>query len=60
MNENKNPIATVCGNEVRIYGPLEKTRRPLMRVIGFPHHGAALNYAQEHDDKNKPINPGKA
>lgn len=60
MNEAAQPIAAVCGSQVRIYGPLNVTRRPLLRVIEFPHRGAALNYAQEHDDRNKPAQPKRA
>ncbi len=53
--ENK-PVVGVCGNEARIYGPLDEQtkRRPLQRVVEFPHHGAAVLFAQEfEDDKNQ-------
>ena len=55
MNHENNNIAAVCDNEVRIYGPLSgnSTRRRLLRIEEFPHHGAALAYAVEFDDKQR-------
>lgn len=51
MNE-VNPVATVCDNEVRIYGSVgPKGRRPLIKVISFKSKGAAIMYAQDHDDR---------
>ena len=53
------PVAAVCDKQVRIYGPLEPGRlkgrevRKLLRVINFRHHGAALQYAAEHDDRSR-------
>jgi len=45
------PVAAVCGNQVRVYGGEAKNgRRRLMHVIDFPHRGAALQYAVTHDD----------
>lgn len=54
MNE-VNPVAAVCGNEVRIFGSVnEKSRRrPLIKILKFTTHGKALMYAQEHDDTEK-------
>lgn len=49
------PVAAVCGNEVLVYGvPNASGVRPLKRVIEFPHRGAALLWAQEHDEDTKP------
>ncbi len=45
------PVAAVCGNQVRIYdGESDNGKRRLMKVIDFPHRGAALQYAVTHDD----------
>ncbi len=54
MNE-VNPVAAVCGSEVRIYGSVdEKTkRRPLMKIIECGNRGKAVMYAQDHDDTEK-------
>lgn len=48
-------VATVCGNEVSIYGdvPKEGGRRPLLRRFRLQHHGAAVLYAQEHDEAER-------
>ena len=44
-------VAAVCDKQVRIFGELtKKNTRPLTKIINFPTHGAALFYAQEHDD----------
>jgi hypothetical protein len=48
------PVATVCGNEVRIFGGKQKNGiRPLQDIRTFPHHGAASLYATEFDDAVK-------
>lgn len=48
---NIKSVATVCGNEVRLWGELtKKNRRPLVKIISFPTYGAALFYATEYDD----------
>lgn len=48
------PVATVCGNEVRIYGGKEKNGiRPLRQIKEFAHRGAAVLYATEFDDTTK-------
>ncbi len=63
MNEQMQPVAAVCGSQVRIYGAVHTDRhgkdyRPLQRTIDFPHYGAAVLYAQEHDEVNaKPVVP---
>ena len=51
-------VVAVCGNEARIYGPIDtKTnRRELWNIRQFPHHGAALLFAQEYED-DKPKKP---
>ena len=54
MSYESRSVATVCGNEVRIYdGVDESGRRPLLLVLSCKHHGAAVNYAQEYDDAEK-------
>jgi hypothetical protein len=57
VNHENNHIAAVCGNEVRIYGPAisDGDRRTLIRVETFPHHGAALAYAIEFDDRQRGV-----
>jgi hypothetical protein len=48
------PVAAVCGREVRIYGPMEASGiRPFRESRMFPHRGAALLYASEFDDASK-------
>lgn len=52
------PVVAVCGNEARVYGPApfdtktgKKLPRALWSVKVFPHHGAALLYAREFEEK---------
>lgn len=48
------PVAAVCGNEVRIYGGKgENGIRPLQQIKEFAHRGAAVLYATEFDDITK-------
>lgn len=48
------PVATVCDNEVRIYGGKQKNGvSPLLSRHEFPHRGAAILYATEFDDITK-------
>jgi hypothetical protein len=54
MSVEQEPVAAVCGKEVRIYGPFPENGpkvRPLWQVKQFPHRGAALLFASEHDDR---------
>ncbi|MES2950256.1 MAG: hypothetical protein V4858_17065 [Pseudomonadota bacterium] len=54
MSYESREVAAVCDNEVRIYsGVQENGRRPLLTTKRFAHHGAAVNYAQEHDEAEK-------
>lgn len=48
-------VATVCGNEVRVFGDVPRGGgpRPFLRRISFPHHGAALLWAAEHDEAER-------
>ena len=48
-------IAAVCGNEVRIYGLAQHGNRPrpLLKVLHFPHRGAALLFAQEYEQDQR-------
>jgi hypothetical protein len=59
MSTESDPIAAVCGSEVRIYGSLDDRtqRRPLRKILHFPHHGAAKEFAIEHDEKRKNEKP---
>lgn len=55
-NPDDNPVAAVCGNEVRIYGAKEQVRkgqfvRPLKGIMHFGNYGQARVYAQEYDDR---------
>lgn len=48
---DKEPVVAVCGKEGRVYGPVEENGvRPLLRVMQFPHRGAAILYAQEFEE----------
>lgn len=50
----KEPVAAVCGNECRIYGPVnESGKRPLQRIKTFSNYGQARMYAQDFDDATK-------
>lgn len=54
-NPDDNPVAAVCGNEVRIYGAKEEVRkgvfiRPYKGSLYFRNYGQARVYAQEYDD----------
>ena len=54
MSYESRDVATVCENEVRIFGETKDNgRRPLLRVLRFPHYGAAVNYATEFDEAEK-------
>lgn len=46
-------VVGVCGAQARVYGPIDpKTNiRPLRQVINFPHRGAALDFAHDHEDE---------
>jgi hypothetical protein len=48
-------VATVCGNEVRIYAPYEgRSRRRLESILGgFSSPGAARLYAQQFDERER-------
>lgn len=48
-------VAAVCGKQVRVFGDIPPTggRRPLLKTIDFPHHGAARLWAKEHDDAER-------
>lgn len=56
-NPDDNPVAAVCGNQVRIYGPKNSSGkdavRPLRDIIHFRNYGQARLYAQEFDDLRK-------
>ena len=56
LDPSQCPVAAVCGNQVRIYGiPVKALKgeiRPLVNIINFRHHGAALQYAKEYDDRS--------
>ena len=56
LDPSQCPVAAVCGNQVRIYGIPHKAIkgevRPLVNIINIRHHGAALQYAQEYDDRS--------
>lgn len=58
MSDPTKPVAAVCDNEVRIFGPAVPAKkglvRRLWRIHFFPHHGAALLYAREHDERHNP------
>ena len=57
MNERIN-LAAVCGSEVRIYGEaIGNGPRPLLKVLNFPHYGAALLFAQEYEDQQRGKKP---
>lgn len=57
MDERIN-IAAVCGNEVRIYGEkFGEQPRPLLKVLIFPHHGAARLFAQEFEASQRDQKP---
>lgn len=49
------PVAAVCGNEVRFYGPMEWTQkypkgiRPLRSLRRYGNHGQALQAAWEYE-----------
>ena len=49
------PVAAVCGNEMRVYGPTEfssrypKGIRPLWSTKTFNNHGQALQAAVERE-----------
>lgn len=51
--------AAVCGDEVRIYGALDKrdSTRPFIRLIVLRNFGQALSYAQDFDDKQRENRP---
>lgn len=53
MTTSNDPVAAVCGTQVRLYGPAnERTGiRPLQAVIDCPHRGAALDLASEYERK---------
>lgn len=54
MSYESRSVAAVCGDEVRIYDAVQENgRRPLLSVRRFPHHGAAVNHAQEFDEFEK-------
>ena len=46
------PVVAVCGSEARVYGPIDAktSRREFLYQRDFPHHGAALLFAQEYED----------
>lgn len=51
-------IAAVCGNEVRIYGPkFNNEARPLLKLLVFPHRGAALQYALAFEEEQRKSEP---
>lgn len=49
-------VVGVCGSQARVYGALDRFSgvRPLMRIVDFPHKGAALLFAQEFEEEKKP------
>lgn len=51
-DQSREPVVAVCGNEARVYGPVEPNGvRPLLRIKTFPHHGAAKLYAQDFEEQ---------
>jgi hypothetical protein len=56
MKDEDLPVAAVCGSEVRLYGARDDVTkvRPLLRVRQMAHYGAAVQYAHEYDEMQKP------
>ena len=47
-------VAAVCGDEARTYDVAGLNgRRPLLEIKRFASHGAALQFAQDYDDKQR-------
>ena len=51
INPANEPVVAVCGNVARVYGAEDKGRRPFMFERVFAHHGAAVLFAQEFEDR---------
>lgn len=55
-DQDREPVVAVCGAEARIYGPKEENGvRPLLNIKQLPHHGAALLFAQEFEDRDRRV-----
>jgi len=47
----KEPVACVCGNELRIYGPIcDNGKRQLLKIKQYQNYGQAKFAADEFDD----------
>ncbi|MBX3704023.1 MAG: hypothetical protein KF822_09635 [Steroidobacteraceae bacterium] len=52
-NHDNIRVAAVCGREVRLFGEVHRSRRPLLTVRTMPTRGAALEFAREYDDRQR-------